>query len=567
MTRQDGSSQGANALRTIAAAHEIHHAGLLVRPRRVRGESERGYVLRVAARNGLRDLRWLELPGARRPSGRLRVCPLCLDASDACWLEDWEHRHTYWCSAHRVWLADQCPICGRPLNWATARFGECRCGGQLATIACAPVDDVTNRALASGSVNVSVLRWLGSFALHGSCGKAVKRTSRRQVSEVRDQLREGALMWSGWPGTFEAALTKHRRLPDAAGIAQRLDEAFPRLSAMLMLIPDEVWRQRVWAAVDRYCEVARGSTLPLIGRNSCLASGPPSVGEIAARLRVRVETVINAVDSAKAPSRGTRVTMAGRRRRVLSEEDVAALGEALSDGTSLKAAARQLALPARRVQAMVDAGLLTRTGGVMSRRQIERLGLYLRQRAGADNSTQDLLDLREALRRWVAGGDTAAFMTSVLSGVVWSESAGHEYRIGSWRVVEDDVRRWSRGLRDDESGAMALGVAARQLGIKGEVASELVRGGHLPAKSSVVGGRRRWSVTQDDLEAFRHRFVPLVVLARQAGVRPRDAFVWATSRGLSLATGPQVDGSRQYFVDRRRAMPSDDASLTEARYR
>lgn len=122
--------------------------------------------------------------------------------------------------------------------------------------------------------------------------------------------------------------------------------------------------------------------------------------------------------------------------------------------------------------------------------------------------------------------------------------------VGEWLMSAADAKAWARKHRLESRHPMTLTRAAAVLAVKQDVARDLVRTGLLNARRAVLHGRQGCWIEPSDLHAFKERYVPLARLAMEAGVRSRDGFEWAQHRGLRVVTGPRVDGSRQYFVDR-----------------
>lgn len=53
------------------------------------------------------------------------------------------------------------------------------------------------------------------------------------------------------------------------------------------------------------------------------------------------------------------------------------------------------------------------------------------------------------------------------------------------------------------------------------------------------------------MERFEQRYVALNKLAAGHGVAHKAAYAWALKQGMTVVTGPEVDGRRKYFVDKR----------------
>lgn len=531
-------------------------ASLLVRPRPLDLESRWGFWLRLADENGLRRPQWLLAPGTRWASGKTRVCPKCLQAAKAHWRGNWDEPDVYWCALHMTWLVDECPACHRRFRWDCVRFLDCSCGYDLRAIDTVAVDERLLGNVDTGTTSLPTLRILGAFALFGSSGKPGKKADRSSLSEVRAQVEAGADLVEGWPSTLVEALDRHRTPVANKGTAQLLAEAFPRLRELCGLIPDGVWRGRVEDVIRDYCANSLSGSAPILGRNAVFRAGPMTLKQVATRLGTRVELVARAFDAHGEELRGKRVTAHGRQRRIVGEKDLPRLSALLRERITATEAARLLALPVARVRAMVRSGLLYEVNGGFGRSQVEAFAKRpVRGSQLTAETPGQQLPVRLVLRAWVRTEDTTAFLRALLSGELEAKGGSDFGAIGAWLMTAADAEAWARKRRLEERDAMTLTRAAQVLAVKYEVARDLLRAGLLSARRGVLGGRQAWWIAPSDLQAFKERYVPLAHLAKEAGIRSRDGLEWAQHLGLSVVTGPRVDGARQYFVDRRSFKP------------
>jgi hypothetical protein len=524
---------------------------LLARPQPLDGESQWGFWLRLANENGLQRPQWLLGEEARWPAGLARLCPVCLTGAKAMWCQEWLSAGVYWCRCHLTWLVDECPACCRRLRWSSVCFQECQCGFDLRGSEAAGVDRSIVTAVSMGSAPLDVLRLLGAFVLYGPSGKLGKKVNRAAMKDARAQVQAGIGLVSEWPQGFFRALDRYRVSVAVAGTAQLLREAFPGLVEVTTLTADETWRLKLSSAIDAYCARSLSGDAPIIGRSEVLSASPMTIKEISARLGKRVEAIAQAIDGADAPVGFVRVTPKGRRRRVVRDADVTRLATVLSEPIAVKAAARKLALPASRVNALVRAGLLSSKDGRLVRSELTALAtLPLLTQPGAASGDTPAVPLRKALRDWAHMEDTAALVNSLRSGELSVIASTQLLAIGEWLVSAAAVQAWTAGRRAKPATVLSLSQAAVELGLKHDVVRDLVRSGLIPAVKGSMRHRSSWLVAATDLAAFSTRYVPLSMLARAAGVRCRDGFDWALSNGLKLVCGPRIDGSRQYFADR-----------------
>ncbi|MNN77243.1 hypothetical protein D3C81_1936920 [compost metagenome] len=101
---------------------------------------------------------------------------------------------------------------------------------------------------------------------------------------------------------------------------------------------------------------------------------------------------------------------------------------------------------------------------------------------------------------------------------------------------------WLRSRRE-KAGLVTVDGAAKLLGIKQQVAYDLVKVGLLKSETSPKG----LVIHPLSVEAFSNEYVSLSSLAKAMKTTPRKAL---PILGIVPATGPSVDGSRKYFFKR-----------------
>ncbi len=101
---------------------------------------------------------------------------------------------------------------------------------------------------------------------------------------------------------------------------------------------------------------------------------------------------------------------------------------------------------------------------------------------------------------------------------------------------------------DQVSEWLSVPDCATRLGIKQEVAYHLVRVGLLPTRQAMINRRMAQVVPTEALQRFERCYEPLSKAARRAGINWRHGLAWACSKNIKFASGPQIDGGRQYFV-------------------
>jgi len=512
---------------------------LLVRPVQQPDEGARGFVLRVAARNGLATPRWLPNAAKALGHGLVRLCPMCLDESPVIWKADWESEARPWCLKHHCWLIDQCTRCWQRFTWSRVRQKTCFCGAHLKEMCATAVSPRVHATLVEQRVPLDVLMWLGAMSKYGPGGKPRKKASRRSMNDVVELVDRGVVLAAGWPASFDEALERHRVRPSDPRSVQLLNEAFPGLNKALHGIRDVVWHRKVVAALSA-----------LIGRNAAIAGLLPTFAEIAGATGVRTGTLQRLLLDSDPAGPASRVTSNGRLRRVVAEASISKAKELHADQICLKPAARILGLTSGRMRQLVAEKLLVERRKRLSKAAVHEFARTFSEAAvGIEGIRPGTVTLREGLRKWVGTAMTANFIRSLLRGDIALFGSGDQDTVGQMRVQAAEVLAWrERTIRAEK--VVSIPGAARTLGLKQEVVYQLVDRGLLKIVIDKVGGRNARAVTAIALREFSESFAPLVVLAQAESIAPKAAYAWAMERGLEVVSGPAVDGSRQYFVRR-----------------
>ena len=390
-----------------------------------------------------------------------------------------------------------------------------------------------------------VLDLVGSLSLHGLGGKPGKKASRVDVASVAARTAAGISVLADLDSAVPKLLQRIRVPSAAPGTVQLLNEAFPTLRRRVGAVADEVWRDRLQSALERFVQASTLTPNPIVGRNlACTESPKATVAQLAASVGVASTRMAKTLDQMTEGAVATRVTASGRVRRVVIGDRSAEIKEALARPMSCKTAGRRLSISAKRVSVLKDEGLLVS----MTEAGIQR---FLGGIPDVEiEPSLDTVALSEALRTLVRVDRTGAFVRSLFartlacSRVVATPSGA--LSLNHWRVSREEVKAWASAAREDD---LSVPQAAKALGVKQEVAYHLVRTGLLASAVRRGPARSERVVALLDLQRFSRHCRPLSELAREAGVGARGAVEWAESQGHRIVCGPTIDGCRQYFVD------------------
>nr|WP_240991232.1 hypothetical protein [Cupriavidus taiwanensis] len=130
--------------------------------------------------------------------------------------------------------------------------------------------------------------------------------------------------------------------------------------------------------------------------------------------------------------------------------------------------------------------------------------------------------------------------------------AGAGRGMGAVGISIESLRRWLIGNRLEVQPWMSVDLAAKKIGVKQQVAYELIARGLLSAE--IRDGFRR--VYLDAIKVFCETYVSLGELAASRGMTPRRLLA---TLPIKPVCGPTVDGARQYFY-RREALASSQSN-------
>ena len=512
---------------------------MLIRPSRYSDESEVGYALRLAARNGLGRATWIGGFDVSHHE-RLRYCPNCLSDPVPYWREAWLGDPPI-CEHHATWLVDKCHQCEGSLTLRSAHQERCRCGAILAE---SPTSPVSEPALSAIKVTApEMLTWLGALSIYGLQEKPLKKRESRDVRRYATLLETGAQMAHEWPVSFEVLLERWQSRTESAPVL--LNAVYPGLMRRIRRAPDPTWQARLLSALGAYAERSWQGSRPILGKN-----GPPiaTLAEVAKRLNIRTETVAAAIDAMA--SEGAMLLPSGRRRRVITTDLEDRLRAGVTARRCFSRAAAYLGFSLERLRQICDDGLLAASTSDLSQSDIATLEANLAQHAIAAPSLREDRSLAHVLRTVVTKVETGPFLRALIAGEISLCVRPEEGSIAQRLYMSiQDVQAW-RQSRQTPIGNdfVSKDEARRVLNVKWEVLCHLIRHGHLSTIRRRLGRRCSEVMSLKELERGQATYVPLATLAKENGVSAKRAPSWARAAGIQLVAGPTIDGCRQYIA-------------------
>lgn len=217
-------------------------------------------------------------------------------------------------------------------------------------------------------------------------------------------------------------------------------------------------------------------------------------------------------------------------------------------GATLAQAARILHLPERRVRMLITKGVLQAEISPVIFSAAAWFILEERLKALFVRPTAQVTEVGVSLYRVCRYGRISDVEFIELARVLISQgldvvnASKDPVPLGLAEVRRADLRRWLLTFRARKDSSLSVDEAAKALGVKQQVGYQLVHSGLL--RSYRAPDHADLRVLDADLKAFQQQYVSLAELARNNNTSPKALL---TRMLCSAATGPTVDGGRQYF--------------------
>jgi hypothetical protein len=241
----------------------------------------------------------------------------------------------------------------------------------------------------------------------------------------------------------------------------------------------------------------------------------------------------------------------GRTTRSLNRNHVGKIVALTKDTVVLEEAAKILALPKRRVRLLIQAGLIK---PVVSRKQVNaatwRIPRAQLSTLWFTPSTMlpdgRYISMVNFLKHWRLSDEEFVALVEAIQNqkIICYAAQTQGIPIGKTHLNDQQFGDWLTGYRFEHSQSMSVDCAAKALGLKQQVAYQLVQSGLIETNPPSGKGVR---ISADQLQQFQANYVSLAELARIRGCSSRKLLEALPTKPV---TGPTVDGNRQYFYQR-----------------
>jgi len=490
----------------------------------------------------------------------MRWCPLCFAES--------AHLHSIWglklqcvCEKHGTPLTDCCPSCGARQRFERSNIGQCACGARLdrSDGGTTPLKVwAINRWLARGSGNDAafsnlsaadwhrLVRFLGQFTADSQPKRPGQISGLHHLEVASAIISHAVELLDDWPHQFNELLAA---LQGQGTAKQSVRQSFGRLYRVLyhdlrapvfQFIRDafeEYLKENWWGFVCKRNRSFKSETVENHPRLT-LENAARQAGTSTSLVRHLIQAELIPGIEEKLPS--------GRHLRSVHQNDVGRIS-ALADGAmTLGEVANYLALPERRIRELVMVGFLTpivsrittkAAAWLFPREQLSQLS----DLPGSEQGKSRLVSFHQILKSWsLRKGEFPALVKVLMDGTLKSAIATHG-PIGKVMLDASQVHSWLGEHRIATNDWLSVDLAARVLGVKQQVAYELVANGLL--KTTPCSSNAR-AINAAQLQAFKNQYVSLVEIATNWGRSPKWVFLKIEA---SPVCGPSIDGARQYF--------------------
>lgn len=500
-----------------------------------------------------------------------RWCPLCLREGGVL-PGQWTLKLVCSCPKHGTWLKESCSRCGANLGWSEVAQseGQCPCGAclmdddteeaggdaqALTLLLCGDSSGMGRLACLSGLSTPAIhrlVRYLGPFQATTRPPHPGQTLEVHRLDVARGLVTGAACLLANWPTNLHTRIDELRAdAPESPSVRRTFDPLYRVLYDALQEAEFRFLRD----AFEDYLHVHWWGLI--CKRNRRLrpetANGHPrlSLPQMAKAARVPPSVVRHMVQAELVPSNSAELR-SGRRARSIHLSELQGIQSATDGARSLEETAQMLSLPRRRVRELIVGGLLTplvsrqinkdAAAWLIPKKEIDRLHVQTIQ--APDDS--ESIPARDILKYWrLEKHESVALIAALVDRRLPAQGDGQsKVPVGKALLCAVGAKEWLLRHRSHARKDFSVDTAAKELGIKQQVAYDLVRLGILHSTTVGVLGHR---VSPDDVERFQATYVSLASLASQARRSPRALLAELSA---SPVCGPSIDGTRQYFYRR-----------------
>lgn len=493
-----------------------------------------------------------------------RWCPLCLQ--DKPYLRgEWGLKLTCVCVKHGCYLQERCMHCNQTQLWHQANVMQCsHCGTSLdhAVIKLATQEVIAlQRAISAALGNkgaeifpkldtiawLRLIRYFGQYADTKQPRRPGQIAGLHQLDVAMVCVQNVANLLAKWPNNFELLL---QNIQGSYPATPSLKKTFGSLYRVLYFhlrdacfdfLRDafEVYLHQHWWGM--VCKRNRSFKMSTIAKHPRL-----TLKQVATKTGVE-PALIRHLSAIESLNNQAMTLPSGRQVNSFHQADLPHIKVVANDVMNLQTTAKYLAVSERVVRELISVEIVK----PMALRGTLKASCWLIPKSSLDGlffdviqaNGRELVSLASIIRYWrLREGELVQLIQAIQKNALMIFSLSqHSVALGKVMLDKADAKSWLHQTRTKLSQSLSVGEVAKVLGIKQQVAYQLVNIGLIKSKQEKHVGRQ---VTEKALEVFNATYISLYSLAKAKQTSPSALL---RKLGARPITGPQIDGGRQYF--------------------
>jgi hypothetical protein len=511
-----------------------------------------------------------------------RFCPHCLE-EHGYWKVEWELNFYDVCHHHQVWLIDQCSSCGNKLYWNRAQLNRCNCGSILHAEQSKPCP--ANMADIAKAISVKIfqqedntlpvvldktnveqtlrlIRYLGNYMSLAAGKNPLKMRQAGDLNHSWPVTSLAAEVIADWPNAFHQALTqleKNNRAEGRPSLNEVFGQAYHYVFKALKEKPYEELRHQfeLWINAAWKGGIAKRNKRLTTTLMKEAAWVPATVAcDFLGISHQRLDLLIR-----EGTIEGeTHISEKGRKFVMVRRDNLDQVKQHLFGLIDMTTAGKLLGLQKRRMRQMLtliftEAKKLGSSPGApwaVSRQEVNKLiditiGLEI-----VSIPDEGCVSLGHVLRYWTwTNEDIAGLIFSVKSDEILPINILDSVPgIAAWNFKESELKNWKLKNQNGMGTWLTITQAAKLLGIKEQVAYELVSLGFLHSEVRPKQVKRGTRLRRQSLTAFKEKYIFSTHIAETLSCSSRKVISHFASFDIHPVSGPMINGARQVLYKR-----------------
>jgi hypothetical protein len=511
-----------------------------------------------------------------------RFCPHCLE-EHGYWKVEWELNFYDVCHHHHVWLVDQCSSCGNKLSWSRAQLNRCTCGSILHAEQSKPCP--SNMADIAKAISVKILqqdnntqpvvlektdveqtlrliRYLGNYMSLASGKNPLKMRQAGDLNHSWPVTSLAAEVIADWPNAFHQALTqleKHNRADGRPSLNEVFGQAYHYVFKALKEKPYEELRRQfeLWINAAWKGGIAKRNKRLTTTLMKEAAWVPATVAcDLLGISHQRLDLLIR-----EGTIEGeTHISEKGRKFVMVRRDNLDQVKQHLFGLIDMTTAGKLLGLQKRRMRQMLtliftEAKKLGSSPGApwaVSRQEVNKLIDITNGLEIVSIPDEGCVSLGHVLRYWTwTNEDIAGLIFSVKSEEILPINILDSVPgIAAWNFKESELKNWKLKNQNGMGTWLTITQAAKLLGIKEQVAYELVSLGFLHSELMPKQVKRGTRLRRQSLTAFKEKYIFSTHIAETLSCSSRKVMSHFASFDIHPVSGPMINGARQVLYKR-----------------